>query len=65
MSLIVAILLAWLVGLPSAVVLYAALSHRWHDFRLARRERSRRPAPVVSIAAAQRSRASRAAQLSA
>ena len=65
MSLIVAILVVWLVGLPSAVVLFAALSHRWHEFRLARRQRSRGPAQVVSIATAQRGRTSRAAQLSA
>ena len=65
MSLIVAILVAWLVGVPSAVVLYAIASNRWHQFRLARRQRSRRPAPVVSIATAPRARSGRAAQLGA
>lgn len=53
MSLFAEIFLAWLLGVPSVIVVYALLSHRYFDWRLLRRRSAEGgQARVVSIAVA-------------
>jgi hypothetical protein len=59
MSLAAEILVIWVFGVPSAVVLYASLGSRVAGRRLARR-RAAAPAAVVSIAQARQRRANAA-----